>query len=45
LEIPPPGAEKESCDLMKDGEEVKTENDVIKHSADTNPDTQQSDTS
>lgn len=45
LEIPPPGAEKGSCDLMKDGEEVKTENDVIKHNADTNPDTQQSDTS
>jgi hypothetical protein len=43
LEIPSAAAGKGSCDLMKDGdgEEGKTEN-VIKYSADKNPETQQS---
>jgi len=46
LEIPSAAAGKGSCDLMKDGdekvgEEGKTEN-VVKYSADTNPETQQS---
>lgn len=39
LEIPSTAAEKGTCDLMKDGEEGKTENDVIKYNADTNPET------
>jgi hypothetical protein len=47
LEIPSTVAGKGSCDLMKngdekDGEEGKTENDVIKYNADKNPETQQS---
>jgi len=47
LEIPSAAAGKGSCDLMKDGdekdgEEGKTEHDVIKYSADKNTETQQS---
>lgn len=45
LAIPSTTAEKGSCDLMKDGEEGKTENDVIKYNADTNPETRRSETS
>lgn len=45
LEIPSTAAEKGSCDLMKDGEGGKTENEVIKYNANTNPETQQSDMS